>query len=94
MGAGTVAEARVLLPLEHWTGFILELDLPDGSGLDVLEDIRSRNSYQGTPAVVVTADILLDPNTRARVAAAGATLEFGVLATPDVHAICQRLIIQ
>lgn len=91
--AASVAGARAALPQERWTGFILDLELPDGLGIDLLEDIRAHEAWRTTPAVVITANILLDPLTLERVRAAGASLECGAFTTPHVAEICRRLIV-
>ena len=51
--ASSVHEAMTALAeLEHWSGLILDVGLPDGSGLDVLA--QHRKARRGTPALVLT----------------------------------------
>jgi DNA-binding NtrC family response regulator len=51
--AGTVAEARRALTSEvAWGAFLIDFKLPDGSGLDVLRDARTR--YPRVPGCVVS----------------------------------------
>jgi DNA-binding NarL/FixJ family response regulator len=56
--AGSVHEALAMLASRRdWRGFVIDVRLPDGSGLDVLSVARRR--HPETPAIVVTA--LPDP---------------------------------
>lgn len=50
--AGTVREALVALSAPGWTGLLVDIGLPDGSGLDVL--VRARASGVESPAVILT----------------------------------------
>lgn len=54
--AGTLAEARALLmqPRE-WSAVILDLMLPDGLGLDLLEEIRGKQMQM--PVLVLTGEL-------------------------------------
>lgn len=53
---GSVAEAgREIWPVPPAL-VLLDLDLPDGSGLDLLRELRARPETAGTPVIVVTAD--------------------------------------
>jgi DNA-binding NarL/FixJ family response regulator len=54
--AACLAAARRLQPTRPWSGFVVDVELPDGSGLHWLEDLRRRGC--STPALVMTG--LLD----------------------------------
>ncbi len=53
--AGTIAEARTVFEREEPSVVLLDIDLPDGSGLDVLGDIKEK--FPDTIAVMVTGNI-------------------------------------
>lgn len=54
--AGSICEARIALTTEPgFCGFIIDLRLPDGSGLDILREARRRHVH--APAVLLTATI-------------------------------------
>jgi two-component system KDP operon response regulator KdpE len=59
-GAGTVAEALRALEDETPTLVLLDIDLPDGSGWEVLRALRSGAGYR-TPVIVMSA---FRPNAR------------------------------
>jgi two-component system response regulator QseB len=52
VGVATMAEARAALGTRTWGGFVVDVTLPDGNGLDLLAEARKGNDR--TPAVVVT----------------------------------------
>jgi DNA-binding NarL/FixJ family response regulator len=52
-GAHSVAQAQTVFPQHVWAALIIDIRLPDGDGLDVLEWIRSQG-YRGS-ALVCTA---------------------------------------
>jgi CheY-like chemotaxis protein len=91
-GAGSIAEASALLPQHNWTGFVLDLELPDGSGLELLESLRDQTAYAQTPAAIITASILLSDATVDRVARASASLYCGAFTPPQIEEILTRLI--
>jgi CheY-like chemotaxis protein len=92
VGAGSVAEARQLLPQHRWTGFILDLELPDGSGLDVLDTVRANPDYRLTPVAIITANLIIDDQDMQRLQRGNATLHCGVFAAPETDAICGALL--
>jgi ActR/RegA family two-component response regulator len=53
--ATTVAEAREQLADPAWRGFVVDLELPDGSGLDLLVDIR--RAFPLAPVLMLTAHV-------------------------------------
>ena len=58
----TLAQARVALAEEQFDLLILDINLPDGSGLDLLRQVRSEGS--ATPVILLTAnDLELDEVT-------------------------------
>ena len=53
----TLAAARESISRRAWTGLVLDIGLPDGSGLDLLEELRGRGDR--VPVLVLTGS--LDP---------------------------------
>lgn len=53
----TCAEARMLLGAQPFDLLLIDIRLPDGSGIDVLHHVRSQplSHNAGTPAVAITA---------------------------------------
>lgn len=92
LGAATVSEAMELLPHHQWTGFILDLELPDGSGLDLLEWLRAQPAFRTTPAVVITANLLVDDAVAARVNQGRAALHCGAFTRSEIDTICHHLL--
>jgi DNA-binding NarL/FixJ family response regulator len=55
----SIADARVALAdRDDWTGLVLDLVLPDGHGLDLLESIRP--AYPSLPVLVLTGELRPD----------------------------------
>ncbi|MCT8973788.1 response regulator [Microbaculum marinisediminis] len=52
-GVATCEDARIALETQPYDAVVLDLMLPDGSGLDVLSALRQRKD--GTPVVLLTA---------------------------------------
>ncbi|MCH7494002.1 response regulator transcription factor, partial [bacterium] len=50
--AGTMAEAKRALATREWDVVLLDLDLPDGSGVEILEWLRA--SGIATPALILS----------------------------------------
>lgn len=90
--APSIAKAMEALPLHAWTAFIVDLELPDGSGVDLLEWIRSHTHWRHIPAAVITANILIHPEIENRIYAAGATLHCGALTRLEIEDICRGLL--
>jgi DNA-binding NarL/FixJ family response regulator len=64
VAAASVASAkRALERRRGWRAFVLDLCLPDGDGLDVLEHARARGFHQ--PALVLTGTCAPEPIARA-----------------------------
>jgi DNA-binding NarL/FixJ family response regulator len=53
IAVSTIAEARTALGTRTWGGFVVDVTLPDGNGLDLLEEVRGANAR--APALIVTA---------------------------------------
>ena len=66
--AGTLAEARALLD-QHIDLFILDLGLPDGSGIELIEEIRARG---GAEPKILVLSVLGDQETVLAAVLAGA----------------------
>jgi two-component system, NtrC family, response regulator AtoC len=58
MEAGTVAEAQSMFENEQPTAVLLDIDLPDGSGLDVLRKIREQQPE--AVVIMITGNVLID----------------------------------
>ena len=56
--AGTVAEARAQLFAELPVAVLLDIDLPDGSGLDVLRDIK--REHEDVVVIMITGSVRVD----------------------------------
>lgn len=51
--AGSLAEARALLPAAHWAAVLLDWELPDGEGLSLLPTLR--RALPDSPVLMLTA---------------------------------------
>jgi DNA-binding response OmpR family regulator len=60
--SGTASEARAALTGTQYTAVILDLGLPDGDGLALLQEVRRRGSP--TPVVVLTARAGVDDRVK------------------------------
>jgi CheY-like chemotaxis protein len=64
---GTAAEAMEALAQQHYDCVVLDLVLPDRSGLELLQDIKARPELATLPIVVYTAkDLTRDEETHLR----------------------------
>jgi two-component system phosphate regulon response regulator PhoB len=54
--ARSLAEARAVVRAAVPDGMLLDLHLPDGSGLDFLRDLRARDGTARLPILVLTAE--------------------------------------
>ena len=54
--ARTLDEARTALRAKATDGLLLDLHLPDGSGLDLLRDLRQQGATARLPVLVITAE--------------------------------------
>jgi CheY-like chemotaxis protein len=68
--AGTILDARSILTTEPVDVVLLDVRLPDGSGLDLAADLRARSADSPPRIVVLSASVL--PTERAMALAAGA----------------------
>ena len=80
--AATASRALEIVASGDIDLMILDLMLPDGSGLDVIEDLRNHDHLRGLSTVVYTAKDL-DPESRALLQQAGATVFTKSRITPD-----------
>lgn len=92
VGAGSLAVAHQVLPQHRWSAFILDLELPDGSGLDLLDAVRANPDYRLAPVTVITANLLIGDRDTQRIQRGHATLHCGVFAAPETDAICAALL--
>jgi CheY-like chemotaxis protein len=84
-------DAYAALAREDWTGFIFDVYLPGGTGVDLLEALRQIPRYADTPVAVTTANILLPDALALRIAEARATLYVGVFDRSTINEICLNL---
>lgn len=85
--AGTAADALRMAEAVPYDGVLLDLKLPDGDGLDIVDELRERTPYWGIPIIAVTAHAL--PSGR------GSFLEMGLdayLAKPFKRGDLQTLV--
>jgi CheY-like chemotaxis protein len=67
--AGSLAEARQAMAADRPDLVLLDIRLPDGSGLDLARELRARPELDRLPLIAVSASVL--PSDRAAVDAAG-----------------------
>jgi two-component system response regulator AtoC len=56
--AGTIASALAAFESEHPAAVLLDINLPDGSGLDALKEIKSRQPH--AIVIMITANVLVE----------------------------------
>lgn len=83
--AETLAEARALLPSEAFDVVLLDFDLPDGKGIELLEEIQRT----GWPGRVIAVSSIEENN--ARLMAAGAYAAVGKLKFGQITAVLEEL---
>ena len=54
--AATVQEALQRADVDQFAAVLVDLNLPDGDGIDLIRQLRNRPSYQNKPIVVVSAN--------------------------------------
>jgi DNA-binding response OmpR family regulator len=69
--AGDSRAALALARGAAWAGAVLDVDLPDGNGIDLLEQLRARLGEADFPALFITGR--LDPFRAKRIDRLGAT---------------------
>ena len=86
--AGSLAEARNHAAAVKYDVVVLDLGLPDGNGVDLIEDVREFNS--GAAVLILSAS--LHPTNLERATEAGADEILDKLATPgEIIATIRRL---
>jgi DNA-binding response OmpR family regulator len=60
--ATTAAEAREKIPLFEYDCILLDIGLPDGNGLTILEDLKSKNKTDGV--IIISAKSSLDDKVK------------------------------
>jgi two-component system, chemotaxis family, chemotaxis protein CheY len=89
--AGSGLEAIERLSLGRFDLVVLDLNMPDISGIEVLEFVRAQDNLKALPIVVVTTRG--DEESRASALAAGASLFITKPFTPDaIVTEAQRLL--
>lgn len=84
--AGTVAEAKRLVRSRRFDAWLLDVVVPDGSGLELLGWARERGDH--TPAIVVTG--VLDPGLVNPAQALGAEFLYKPFTTANLRAFLAR----
>ena len=54
-GAASILEAKTLLSSDDFNLILLDLMLPDGSGLDLCKEIKADSKTESTPVIILTA---------------------------------------
>ena len=54
-GAASILEAKTLLSSDDFNLILLDLMLPDGSGLDLCKEIKANSKTESTPVIILTA---------------------------------------
>jgi DNA-binding NarL/FixJ family response regulator len=91
VGAGSISEARALLREGGLDAALIEVRLPDGDGLDLVEEINDGGVGSPMPTLVLTA--FLDPKVATRAMDAGAQGAFSKVApVPETAEAIIRLI--
>ena len=86
--AGSMAEARNQAAAAEYDVVVLDLGLPDGNGVDLIEDVREFNA--GAAVLILSAS--LHPTNLERATEAGADEILDKLATPgEIVATIRRL---
>jgi DNA-binding NarL/FixJ family response regulator len=86
--AGSLAEARNHAAAVKYDVVVLDLGLPDGNGVDLIEDVREFNA--GAAVLILSAS--LHPTNLERATEAGADQILDKLATPgEIVATIRRL---
>jgi CheY-like chemotaxis protein len=91
VGAGSISEARALLREGGLDAALIDLRLPDGDGLDLVEEINNGGVGSPMPTLVLTA--YLDHKVAARAMDAGAKGALSkVVSMPETAEAIMRLI--
>ena len=91
VGAGSISEARALLREGRLDAALIDVRLPDGDGLDLVEEINDGGVGSPMPTLVLTA--YLDPKVAIRTMDAGAQGAFSKVASvPETAEAIRRLI--
>ncbi len=80
--ATTLAQARALLRERHFDLVLLDLRMPDGSGLELARELRAAAATASVPIIMVSASVLSDDQEAAMQAGCNQFLSKPVL--PDV----------
>jgi DNA-binding response OmpR family regulator len=74
VAVGDVSQALAALAIQPFSVVLLDVSLPDGSGLDVCEAVRANPDTRGLPVVMLTARDTLEDELRAIAVGANAYL--------------------
>jgi DNA-binding response OmpR family regulator len=83
--AATLAEARALLPYEAFDVVLLDYDLPDGKGIELLEEIQ-RDGWTGRVIAVSSRE-----ENNARLMTAGAYAAVGKMKFAQINEVLEEL---
>jgi DNA-binding response OmpR family regulator len=84
--AGSLAEARAILASETFDGVLLDYDLPDGKGSELLEEIRGQ--WPDLPVIAASSH----EAGNARLMAAGASATVGKLKFDRIGEVLEQVI--
>ena len=89
--AGSGLQAIETLAVEPVQALILDLNMPDMHGLDVLRFVRAHQQYRGLPVMILTTRG--DESTRAAAAQAGASAYMTKPFSPSELAVSVRALL-
>lgn len=86
--AASLQQAREVLSEHNWTMLVLDLNLPDGDGLELIEELRSAGHSQP----ILVHSLMPDAAVAARVFKAGGNGFIGKTCEPeDFQAACRKV---
>jgi CheY-like chemotaxis protein len=89
--AGSLAEARAWLATQQPDLLLLDVGLPDGSGLELLGELRASPIFGGLPVLVASVRVLEADKESARRAGSSACLEKPLLPRVLLDAVSSAL---
>lgn len=84
----TLETAKEALVRRAWSGFVVDVWLPDGNGLTFVELLRADRRFEHVPVAVLTADLLIEEEVGLVAERLRAKLYVGILGMSDIEDIC------